>query len=40
MTCTVLFGGENRERLVAAAGAQAVAAALPDADLARARVRP
>ena len=33
MRPTVIFGGESRERLVSVASAQAVAAALPDADL-------
>ena len=33
MLKTILFGGTNRERLVSVASAQAVAAALPDADL-------
>ena len=33
MRPTILFGGTNRERLVAVASAQAVAAALPQADL-------
>ena len=33
MRSTILFGGTNRERLVSVASAQAVAAALPDADL-------
>lgn len=33
MKPTILFGGTNRERLVAVASAQAVSAALPDADL-------
>lgn len=33
MRPTILFGGESRERLVSVASAQAVAAALPDADL-------
>lgn len=33
MKPTILFGGTNRERLVAVASAQAVSAALPEADL-------
>ncbi len=33
MRITILFGGTNRERLVSVASAQAVAAALPQADL-------
>ena len=33
MIQTILFGGTNRERLVSVASAQAVAAALPDAEL-------
>lgn len=33
MRPTILFGGTNRERLVAVASAQAIASALPDADL-------
>ncbi|HEX7800192.1 MAG TPA: D-alanine--D-alanine ligase, partial [Asticcacaulis sp.] len=33
MTTTILFGGTSRERLVAVATAQAVAEALPEADL-------
>ncbi len=33
MRTTILFGGENRERLVAVASAQTVARTLPDADL-------
>ncbi len=33
MRSTILFGGTNRERLVSVASAQAVAAALPQADL-------
>jgi D-alanine-D-alanine ligase len=33
MRTTILFGGLNRERLVAVASTQAVSAALPDADL-------
>ena len=33
MRTTILFGGVNRERLVSVASAQAVAAALPQADL-------
>lgn len=33
MKSTILFGGTNRERLVAVASAQALAAALPEADL-------
>ena len=33
MSITILFGGVNRERLVAVASAQAVARALPEADL-------
>lgn len=33
MITTILFGGVNRERLVSVASAQAVAAALPEADL-------
>jgi D-alanine-D-alanine ligase len=33
MRPTIFFGGESRERLVSVASAQAVAAALPDADL-------
>ena len=33
MTTTILFGGTSRERLVAVATAQAISAALPEADL-------
>lgn len=33
MRNTILFGGENRERLVSVASTQAIAATLPDADL-------
>src|ERR1700754_1784699 len=33
MRTTILFGGLNRERLVAVASTQAISAALPDADL-------
>ena len=33
MSITILFGGVNRERLVAVASAQSLARALPDADL-------
>ena len=33
MRATILFGGTNRERLVSVASAQALAAALPEADL-------
>ncbi len=33
MRTTILFGGLNRERLVAVATTQALSAALPEADL-------